>query len=384
MYMNLYTFIVQCNNITMQLIFMNRFCLESVKMFYISILVLLSSLTIFKSYTKGDDNTSSAMVLDKRLLQDSEAFDIFNKTLASKHGLSKLVLGSRSARTPPTVPVSQTTRHPSVPVPTSPGGREIPSYAPPSRAFFTPPLPPEFLNPFADKPTLRGSNSDGNNVGSRRPIPPPSLRLPSEAELIPIRPPDLQVMDTRKKTLNTPSFKKVAELPFSDTTSTTTTNSRSVNETFDFVPILPYPSVSRILSGGNGRKHDIIQDILERPRFDSEPKAPRTIKQEVVKTLIPPSIRPPEIPEIKIQPINVKHEINTSSPSSRPTIPPRTVDQVVAVERTESPQAAKDPPEIAQSPEPEPRVRQVLGIAWDIHVYLIAILFTILAVFFII
>lgn len=36
------------------------------------------------------------------------------------------------------------------------GGAAVPSYAPPGRAFFTPPLPPEYRNPFADKPTLRG------------------------------------------------------------------------------------------------------------------------------------------------------------------------------------------------------------------------------------
>lgn len=36
------------------------------------------------------------------------------------------------------------------------GGGAVPSYAPPGRAFFTPPLPPEYRNPFADKPTLRG------------------------------------------------------------------------------------------------------------------------------------------------------------------------------------------------------------------------------------
>lgn len=380
MYVSFYTFTVQCNSITMQFIIRNRFWLESVKMVYISIVILMFTLTFFKTYTRADDNTSSAMVLDKRLLHDSDAFDIFNKTLASKPGSAKFLPGSRSARTPPTVLVPHTTRYPSVPVPTSPSGREMPSYAPPSRAFFTPPLPPEFLNPFADKPTLRGSNSDSASVGSRRPIPPPPLRLPSEIELIPIRPPDLPVQDTRKKTLNTPSFKKVADIPFSDTTSTTTTNSRSVNETFDFVPILPYPSVSRILSGGSGRKHDILQDILERPRFDPESKAPRTIKQEVVKSLIPPSIKPPEVTEKKVQSVSVKHEINPPSPPSQPTTSPKAIHEDHPIEITEAPQAAKDPPEVAHSPEPEPRIRQVLGIAWDIHVYLIAILFTILAV----
>nr|ACV91666.1 MIP05064p [Drosophila melanogaster] len=66
---------------------------------------------------------------------------------------------------------------------------DIPSYSPPSRAFFTPPLPPEYQNPFADKPTLRGTNNEGLIAVNRRPIPPPSL-MPSQ-DRIPIRPPDL-------------------------------------------------------------------------------------------------------------------------------------------------------------------------------------------------
>lgn len=71
---------------------------------------------------------------------------------------------------------------------------DMPSYSPPARAFFTPPLPPGYQMPFADKPTLRGTNSDTGiiNTGSfvnRRPIPPPSL-MPGH-ERIPYRPPDL-------------------------------------------------------------------------------------------------------------------------------------------------------------------------------------------------
>lgn len=71
---------------------------------------------------------------------------------------------------------------------------DMPSYSPPARSFFTPPLPPGYQMPFADKPTLRGTNSDTGivNTGSfvnRRPIPPPSL-MPGH-ERIPYRPPDL-------------------------------------------------------------------------------------------------------------------------------------------------------------------------------------------------
>ncbi|XP_018795486.1 PREDICTED: uncharacterized protein LOC108972981 [Bactrocera latifrons] len=77
-------------------------------------------------------------------------------------------------------------------IPMFPG--DMPSYSPPARSFFTPPLPPEYQNPFADKPTLRGTNNEGIilNTGTyinRRPIPPPSL-MPGH-ERIPFRPPDL-------------------------------------------------------------------------------------------------------------------------------------------------------------------------------------------------
>lgn len=74
---------------------------------------------------------------------------------------------------------------------TTPTPHEVPSYIPPIRSYFTPPLPPDYANPFADKPTLRGSNSDGGipNAG-RRPIPPPP-RPPSGRDRIPWRPPDM-------------------------------------------------------------------------------------------------------------------------------------------------------------------------------------------------
>lgn len=339
-------------------------------------IIFMILLGLSDRYVVAEDNLGYHIVLDRRLLHDSETNDVFNKTLASKNGVSRNFSLLRSARTPSTVPAPHTTRYSAVPQPTNPSVREMPSYAPPSRTFFTPPLPPEFLNPFADKPTLRGSNSDSANIGNRRPVPPPPLWHPSDLEMIPIRPPDLPVQDTRKKTLNTPSFKKVADIPYAETTSSTTSNSRSVNETFDFVPILPYTSVSRMLSGGSGRKHDILQDILDRPRIDPESKAPRTIKQEVVKTLIPPSIKPPETTERKEQTSSNKEEIKQTSP----TIPPVVTEQVQE-DVTDPPVIQRDPPEISHMPEmPEPRIHHVLGIAWDIHIYLIATLFAVLAV----
>lgn len=88
---------------------------------------------------------------------------------------------------------------PHLPPYTTPNTQEVPSYVPQMRKFFTPPLPPEYSNPFADKPTLRGSYSDSgtSNVG-RRPIPPPP-RPPPGRERIPLRPPDLATNIEKEK-----------------------------------------------------------------------------------------------------------------------------------------------------------------------------------------
>uniref|UniRef100_A0A182P344 Proline-rich transmembrane protein 3/4 domain-containing protein n=1 Tax=Anopheles epiroticus TaxID=199890 RepID=A0A182P344_9DIPT len=185
---------------------------------------------------------------------------------------------------------------------------DIPAYSPPSRTFFTPPLPRNYTNPFADKPTLRGTNSDSTiiNTGTyanRRPLPPPSL-MPGH-ERIPMRPPDLvpgapgaggvpqnpggppklggnpdiggggaqpsgtpnsQSMDAqRKKALNTPS-EKSNKL---DAAKGYDGNNKHfmLDENANSSAILPngmhFPSISRILSGSNGRPQ-MIPDVLLR------------------------------------------------------------------------------------------------------------------------
>ncbi|EAT39294.1 AAEL008894-PA [Aedes aegypti] len=197
--------------------------------------------------------------------------------------------------------------------PTNPMG-DIPSYSPPSRTFFTPPLPRNYTNPFADKPTLRGTNSDSTIISTgsyvnRRPLPPPSL-MPGH-ERIPIRP-DLngsvnpqkpaipqdpmvglnvgggppssssQSIDAqRKKALNTPSEKS---------NKLDSAKGYGVDSKFmldgnaNSSAILPngmhFPSISRILSGSNGRTQT-IPDVLLRsvtsaprpnqPTFDLNP-----------------------------------------------------------------------------------------------------------------
>nr|XP_022920396.1 uncharacterized protein LOC111428900 [Onthophagus taurus] len=150
--------------------------------------------------------------------------------------------------------------------------KDVPSYVPPSRAFFTPPLPPEYLNPFADKPTLRGTNSDG--FGNRRPIPPPSLmpnkdRIPFRPDIpnkvniekVPERPnnnfnPNINISseNERKKTLNTPSNVNLDRLG-------EFYGGQRVNESSFEYEKGYIPSITRILSGSNGR-HDDISDIL--------------------------------------------------------------------------------------------------------------------------
>lgn len=196
-------------------------------------------------------------------------------------------------------------------IPMYPG--DIPSYSPPSRSFFTPPLPPEYQNPFADKPTLRGTNNEGlvsNTVqfNNRRPIPPPSL-MPGH-ERIPFRPPDLaasignengnsndsyvtssvelkksliatsmqgafDVSGDRKKALNTPSRNGndavVVETPDHNnnannhkTQETGTSNDKeNTNKRQEVLP-----NIRRIL-GSNGKKGDIpavlLRHVTQRP-----------------------------------------------------------------------------------------------------------------------
>ncbi|CAG9570228.1 unnamed protein product [Danaus chrysippus] len=167
----------------------------------------------------------------------------------------------------------------------------VPSYAPPGRAFFTPPLPPEYRNnPFADKPTLRGTNTDGNSYLNRRPIPPPSLGPGHER--IPIRPPGQETsspqvpapppapplppvgLEPKKKALNTPSFKP-------DELDGDKHGTDQANFT-DFVPnSLNIPTISRILSGSNGRKEDIPDVLLRTVTAKPQHSPEKTSKSDI-------------------------------------------------------------------------------------------------------
>nr|XP_012545748.1 uncharacterized protein LOC101743883 isoform X3 [Bombyx mori] len=167
----------------------------------------------------------------------------------------------------------------------------VPSYAPPGRAFFTPPLPPEYKNPFADKPTLRGTNTDGNNYLNRRPIPPPSLGPGHER--IPIRPPGQESsppqvpapppappaapdVTHRKIPLNTPSHKPDELEP---------DGKQSQANFTDFVPnSLDIPAITRILSGSNGRKEDIPDVLLRTVTTKPQHSQEKTSKSDIFVT----------------------------------------------------------------------------------------------------
>lgn len=158
----------------------------------------------------------------------------------------------------------------------------MPSYSPPTRSFFTPPLPREYNNPFADKPTLRGTNSevgimDTGNPMSRRPIPPPSItpgheRVPLRPDLSENRPSistsqtlntDLQQQTSQpKKVLNTPSH-KVNKVDLGHPYENGNNNRALLNSDNPQNVANIIPSISRILSGSNGFKED-IPDVLLR------------------------------------------------------------------------------------------------------------------------
>ncbi|KAK9886338.1 hypothetical protein WA026_015849 [Henosepilachna vigintioctopunctata] len=173
--------------------------------------------------------------------------------------------------------------------------KEIPSYIPPQRDFFTPPLPPKFQSPFQDKPTLRGTNND---FVHRRPIPPPSLmpnkdRIPFRPDLPKVNiervpekptvdqqkayssnnPPPNENRTEKKKTLNTPSHSVRISENFG--------GARNVNES-NFEYDKGYlPAITRILSGPNGRSGDVpdllLQSVPSTANVQrSEPKTLRT------------------------------------------------------------------------------------------------------------
>ncbi|XP_076650204.1 uncharacterized protein LOC143357530 [Halictus rubicundus] len=278
----------------------------------------------------------------------------------------------------------------------SPVFRELPSYAPPSRALFTPPLPPDYLHPFADKPTLRGTNHDGHS-GPKRPVPPPS-GTPAH-ERIPIRPPDLQGptqiperhSHSRNKPLNTPSKEQnLAESSELDRR----------NNTNEFVPTLHYPSISRILSGSNGRKQD-IPEILLKPLPTKSPaqNAPVMPTTEKMTTAASTTARPSStldssrsvtqptifnLPNTRRHDDDGYHGLRNENGYKTENI------EIIDTERLPYPQpqppapAPKRPNEDNDRnvPQVDPHpLESTWRIAWSLHVYVAAIMFTLMALY---
>lgn len=238
--------------------------------------------------------------------------------------------------------------------------------APVTRGRFKPPLPPEYLNPFADKPILRGSQSEGGAGEQRRhKRPPPSLpRAPPEQERIPIRPPDLPLPNKQKPLMNTPTRgagKDSAAPRHSDP-------HLLQNETeFNFVPILQNPAVTRILSGSNGRKEsDHLDRRVNTTRLLLDmnkmfPMEYTTTSTSTTTTQTPPTEDPERESELDFSELpEVNNELE-------PVAEQEAVEQQLADDERLT--DARDDYDL-----------RVWGVAWDVHVYLMGGLFCLLAV----
>ncbi|XP_019763702.2 uncharacterized protein LOC109540018 [Dendroctonus ponderosae] len=286
-------------------------------------------------------------------------------------------------------------------------GKASPSYVPPSRAFFTPPLPPALQNPYADKPTLRGTNSD--NFANRRPIPPPSLmpakdRIPFRPDLppkagaektplsrpgpeSPSRPanlPSSEPKSEKKKSLNTPS-QNVRVGDFFGPRNDSVTN-------FEYEKI-NVPSITRILSGSNGR-HDDISDILLRtvtatPSVDRlEPKVTKTRAPSAEPSLNRQDVEPKQVePEVKkeVVPVQPSLERSESVTVKKDTSTGSVLEKKTAYSEDVTTQMS-DSVNLPNVKEKEANVTavgsdQIWQICWNVHIYLVVVGYILLAAF---
>ncbi|KAL6263307.1 hypothetical protein P5V15_006105 [Pogonomyrmex californicus] len=393
-------------------------------------LLLLSALLAVQSCStvcsaSGDGGPNSPIFnLDHTALEKNLAA-IFNKVAHSsattKRSVPAYDAQVSASTTLSTVPsplttsttTSTTTPSPSIPAvkypapraTASPVFRDLPSYAPPSRALFTPPLPPEYLHPFADKPTLRGTNSDVH-TGNRRPVPPPSL-TPAH-ERIPIRPPDLPQSPSQvPERHHSHSWNKPAS-PDKEQRPAETGEADRKNGTNDpsFVT-LHYPSISRILSGSNGRKQD-IPDILLKPLVTKSPlpnvppapttdrttSAPSTVMPKTSGSTTDPSKVAVTQPTIFNLPNTGRQDDDGYHHGLRNEHGLKTDSiEIVDTERLPYPQAqppAPTPKRPANADDDDERLiphvdthplESTWRIAWSLHVYFAAIMFTIMALY---
>lgn len=375
-----------------------------------------------------DGGLDNGFSFDKSLLgEDPQEF--YNKTLASKSSTVRndgLQLRTSRAPPPPSalIPIASTAKYPGPPpemvdVAGSP-------HSSTNRGFFTPPLPKNQFNfPFADKPTLRGSNSE-TSPSNKRPMPPSIPKTTADKDRIPIIRPDLLPSpDTKKKTINTPTFQKLPEgLNYSEPSSSPSSTTNRINDTYDLVvPIvqnISHTNVLRLLDNGN--KHDYFGNNKPPLSTDLKTAPPsKAFKEEVIKHLGAPPSRPaqssgppaqvaqspvaqsPVQPAVVPAPAPPMHQPPTfyayppptndndvydthddgASFAHRPHDERRIIKQQQVTEEGRAPGGslvAHGSDMVNTLPEhPEPRVRHILGIAWDIHVYLMAVLFAVLA-----
>ncbi|XP_011165801.2 proline-rich transmembrane protein 3 [Solenopsis invicta] len=379
-----------------------------------ALLAIQSCSTVCSANSDGGPN-SPIFNLDHTALEKNLAA-IFNKvahssatTKRSVPAYDAQVSGSTTLSTVPSplttsTITSTTTTTPSIPAikypaapraTASPVFRDLPSYAPPSRALFTPPLPPEYLHPFADKPTLRGTNSDVH-ANNRRPVPPPSL-TPAH-ERIPIRPPDLSQSPSQvperhhshsRKPTNVPDSREHRPAESSETDRKNGTNDPS------FVT-LHYPSISRILSGSNGRKQE-IPDILLKPFATKSPLLPNVPSAPTTdKTTSPPSTITPKVSgstnPSKIAVTQPTIYLPNTGQQEEHGLKPDSIE-IVQQERLPYPQPQPPAPTSkrpANIDEDDDRLiphidthplESTWRIAWSLHVYFAAIMFTLMALY---
>lgn len=289
-------------------------------------------------------------------------------------------------------------------------GKEVPSYVPPSRSFFTPPLPPEYLNPFADKPTLRGTNTDG--YPNRRPLPPPSLmpkkdRIPFRPDLPPSGRSDIIMEDNksdlrqsfepkpdaknteRKKTLNTPSqnvnFDRLGEFYGLN---------RLHNESnFEYEPMVLIPSISRILSGSNGRKEEIPDILLRTVTATPVHRPSPEVKPKNRDSFVPPEPKnepkEPEVPVRKAIPEISHAKVNDNvQPPSEAKVEHAEKEPMVRIDTTTATSELLNLPNVKEKNNrvevanaTKTNSHEIWHICWNVHVYLIVLLFILLAVF---
>lgn len=259
--------------------------------------------------------------------------------------------------------------------------KDVPSYVPPSRILFTPPLPPEFVNPFADKPTLRGTNSD--NFGNRRPIPPPSL-MPNK-DRIPFRPdlPPSKVVNVEKTPERLPNpdsnIRNLTQLEndkrkMLNTPSRNGQYNRNVSENSFEYDAGYVPTITRILSGSNGRQ-DELPDILLRTVT-----ATPNVQRSEVKTTKSTQQQPKEVKveeRIEESTLKTKKEIvETAKIENKHFEPPPDVPTTQISDVQNLPNVKYKERNVTKANSDD-----IWLICWNVHVYLVVFGYVLLALY---